>query len=106
MSRMLYLADVLQFVVDRFDDRTFSEQYLVGHGHQGVLHVVPYRGNKLYPVYEQHFHQAFPYVAFVRKELSIYPVEETFFFERFPIVHVRLGYGKVQYLPPVVDDDM
>lgn len=103
---MLYLADVLQFVVYRFYYRAFPQQYLVGHGHQGVLHVVPDGCDKLYPVDEQHFHQAFPYIALIGEELSVYPVKETFFFERFPIVHVRLRYGKVEYFSPVVYDDV
>ncbi|PIB23859.1 hypothetical protein BFP77_16290 [Maribacter sp. 4U21] len=103
---MLYLAYVLEFVVYRFNDGTFSQQYLVGHGHQGVLHIVPDRCYKLYSVDEQHLHQAFSYVALVRIELSIYLVQKTLFLERFPIVNVRLGYGKVQYFPPVVYDDV
>ncbi len=34
MSGVLYLCNVLQFVIDRFDQGSFSEQDLVGNTHQ------------------------------------------------------------------------
>jgi hypothetical protein len=61
--------------------------------------MVPNGCNGLYAVDERHFHQALSYVALVGVDLSIDLVRKTFFFERLPIVHVRLGYGKVQYSP-------
>ena len=41
---MLQLCDVLQFVVDRLNDRPFAKQYLVGDAHQAVLHVALHLG--------------------------------------------------------------
>ena len=53
MSGMFYLCDVLQFVIDRFNQGSFSEQYLVGNTHQRVLHIAFNFSDKLYTIKEE-----------------------------------------------------
>ena len=62
---MLQLRDVLQFVVDRLNDRPFAKQYLVGDAHQAVLHVALHLGYQLDAIDEQFPKQLFRYVALV-----------------------------------------
>ncbi len=38
MSRMFYPADVFQFIIDGFDNGSFSEHYSVIKAHQSVFH--------------------------------------------------------------------
>ena len=59
VSRMFQLRDVLQFVVDRLNDRPFAKQYLVGDAHQAVLHVVLHLGYQLNAIDEQFLEQFF-----------------------------------------------
>ena len=47
MSRMLYLGDILQWVVNRLNNRSLAQHQLVEDGHQLVFHVFSYLGYKL-----------------------------------------------------------
>lgn len=100
MSGVLYLANVLQFVIDRFYDGPFPEQYFIGYGHQAVFHVVPYMGYQMYAVHEKHLGKLLAHIALVGVQLAEYPVQETLLFQGRPIVLAGLGNGKVQYLSP------
>lgn len=40
VSRTLHLSNALQLIIDGFYDDSLSKQELVGHAHQGSLHVV------------------------------------------------------------------
>jgi len=103
---MFHLADVFQFVVNRFDDGSFTEHNFVVHGHQAVFHVVTDTGDQVYVVHEQDVRQFFGDISFVCKELSKYRFQKDFVLKRFPVVYVGLGNGKVQYFALVVDHDM
>ena len=51
---VFYLRNVLQFVIDRFDQGSFSEQNLVGNTHQWILHIVFLTfSDKLYAIKEK-----------------------------------------------------
>ncbi len=65
MSGMLYLRNVLQFVIDRFNQSPFSEQNLVGYAHQGILHIVLDLGDKLYAIEEKVLEQCLPDISIV-----------------------------------------
>src|SRR5260370_42356895 len=47
MAGMLDLADVLELVVDRLDDRALAQEQLVRESHQAVAHVLAPAGDKL-----------------------------------------------------------
>ena len=50
---MLHLSNVLQLIIDGFDDGSLSKQELVGNALQGSLHVVLQFGYQLYPVHKK-----------------------------------------------------
>lgn len=47
---MLYVADILEFIVDSLDERPYPEQYLVIQVHIRVLTVLLYLHDKVYVV--------------------------------------------------------
>lgn len=57
VPRMLHLGNVLQLIIDGFYDGSLSKQELVGHAHQGSLHVVLQFCYQLYPVHKETFEQ-------------------------------------------------
>ena len=52
MSRMGNLGDVLELVIDGFDDRSFAKQDLVHDRHQAILHVFSQAGNQLHILFK------------------------------------------------------
>lgn len=67
MSRMFNLTYVLEFIVDRFYDRSLSDQNFLTHGHQAVFHVVTDACDQMYIIDEQYVCQFLGYVPFVCK---------------------------------------
>ena len=70
MSGVLYLADVLQLVVDGLDDSPFPKQYLVIEVHQRVLHVPLELSYQLDVIDKEHLEE---FLA------DVFPVGEEFF---------------------------
>ena len=103
---MLHLTYILQFIIHRFDDRSFPQQYFITHRHQAVFHVVADISDQMDTADEQYVGQLLGYISLVGKELSEYGPEKTLVFKGLPIVHICPGDGKIQYLSPIVDDDM
>lgn len=103
---MFYLADVLEFVVDCFDDRTFAQHDLVVHAHQAVFHVVTDIGDQVYVVYEQDIGQFFGQVAFIGKQFAENRFQEPLVPKRFAVVHIGLCDGKVYYFALIIDDNV
>ena len=60
------MGDVLQLIINRFYQRTFSQQDFVCHTHQEILHVVLHFGYQLYATREEILEQSRPDIAFVR----------------------------------------
>ena len=65
MSGVFYLCNVLQFVIDRFNQSSFSEQNFIGYAHQAVLHVVLYLCDKLYVIKKQVFKQCLSDISLI-----------------------------------------
>ena len=49
MARVLDLTDIFQLVVDRFNDRSFPQQYPIENWHQPIFHVFSTPSNQLQP---------------------------------------------------------
>jgi hypothetical protein len=47
MSGMFNFADIFQFVVNCFNNRSFPEKYFISHCHQAVFHIVFDTGNQV-----------------------------------------------------------
>ena len=109
MSRMFYVADILEFVIDGLDERPFSEQYLVVQVHKRVLHVLhvlPDLRDKVYVVNKKSIEKVLAYVAPVRKQLSKRFLSEVLVFQRFAVVRVSRCERPLYNLSAVVDDDV
>ena len=72
MSGMFKLADVFEFVVDRFDHRTFTQQHFVLQGHEAVFHISPNVGKQMDTPIEQHFEEFMGDIPFVSEKLPEY----------------------------------
>ena len=70
MSGMFYLSNVLQFIVNRFNYRSFSNKNLVVYIHQHVLHVVLDFSDQLNAVHKQSIEQGLAYIPLVCTQLS------------------------------------
>lgn len=79
---MLYLCDVLQLIVYRFNQGAFSQQNFIGNTHQGVFHVVLHFGNQLDAVKKQILEECLSDISFVRTEFSFDVLQEPFPFQR------------------------
>ena len=102
MPGMLDLGDILQLIDDRFDDGSFSQQDLVGHEHQAVLHILAQFGDELdVEIQPQLLHQLLGDVTFVAKQLA----EQAFGQCRdwFAIINVARGQLAGQQLTLIVD---
>lgn len=78
VPRMLHLSNVLQLVIDGFDDGSLSKQELVGNAHQGSLHVVLQFGYQLYPVHKETLKQILADISFVTDKFAIENFHECF----------------------------
>lgn len=56
---MLYLGNILQFVVNELNQSPFAKHDLVGDGHERVPHVFLNLGDKLNPIYKKKLKQSF-----------------------------------------------
>ncbi len=99
---MLYLAHILQFIVHCFYYGSFAQQYLVRKLHQGVLHVVAYLCDQVYPVHEEYFTQLFGDIPLVPEKLPVKVFEKSLLLQGLTVVHVARCNGKAQNLAPVV----
>ena len=70
MSCMSNLRDVLQLVIDGFDDGSLAKQNLVYQGHQAILHVLANRRNQLNTLFKELVKQWLRDVAFIAKQFT------------------------------------
>jgi len=71
VPRKLHLSNVLQLIIDGFDDGPLSKLELVGNAHQGTLHVVLQFGYQLYPVHKETLKQILADISFVTDKFAI-----------------------------------
>ncbi len=106
MPRMFNLCDVLQLVIDSFNQRPFSENNFIGYAHEGVSHVVLDFGNQLYPIHEQVLKQCLTYISFVAAQLSFNLLHEPALLQRFSVIHIAGSEHEIQYLSFIIDNQM
>ena len=85
---MFNVADVLEFVVDGFNERPFPQQDFVMQVHERVFHVILEFGHKVYVVNEKLFKKLLTYVSPVGKNLSEEPLRKVLVLQWFTVVHV------------------
>ncbi len=62
---MFNLCNILQIVINRFNQDPFSEQNLVNDTHQGVSHIVFNLSEKLYTIKEKVLKQSLANISLV-----------------------------------------
>lgn len=88
---MFYLANVFEFIIDGFDDRSFAKEYFVFELHQHILHIVSQAGDQVESIREEYLGECLWYIVFVGKEFSFQGLYKPLFFKWFLIIYVSLG---------------
>lgn len=73
MARMFDLGDILELIVDGFDQRAFSQQNFVSHRHQFVFHILLDFSNELEVLFKKQLKQSLGDIAFIAKQFSPHP---------------------------------
>ena len=103
---MLHLCNVLQFVIDCFDDCPFPEQDSIRYGHQCPLHVVFQLGDKLYSVHKELSEKVLTDISLVTDEFAVEEIRERFDLQWFPVVHIPGRNHEVEQFPFFIADEM
>lgn len=106
MSGVFNLGHVLEFVIDCLNNGPFSEQDLVGDGHERTFHVVPDFCEELYPVHKQLLEQPFAYVPLVPKESPRDVLQERGIPERIMVIDVAGRQHETEQPASLVTDHM
>src|SRR6185312_4428361 len=102
MASMLDLADVLELVVDRLDERPFAQQELVGQLHQHVAHILAQLRDELHALFEEEvLGQRLRDVALVAEEFAEEALDQAR--HGLAIIHVAWGQTEGEEFPAVVD---
>jgi len=104
MAGMLDLRNVLELVIDGFNDGSFAKKQFVRQRDQAVLHVLAQRGDQLKALCEQLFKQSFGDVAPVTEQLTEQVLAQQG--NRFPVVDIAWGQVERQAFTPVIDHQM
>ena len=99
VPRMLYLSNILQLIIDGFDDGPLSKQELVGNAHQGTLHVVLQFGYQLYPVHKETLKQILADISFVTDKFAIEHFHECLVVQWLPVVNITCCIMKFNNSP-------
>lgn len=105
MTRVLDLADVLELVHDRFDNRPFAQEKLITQRQQPVAHILAQLGDQPQSMlHEERFGQGLRDVAFVGEELAKEATDEAG--QRGAVVGVAWRETKGQQFAAIVDHQM
>jgi len=103
---MLSLSDILQLVIDGFDQSPFAKHNLVGNGHQRVPYVILNLGNKLNSIHKKESKQLLAEVSFVTAEFTLNVFNKRLRIERLAVIDIAGSGHKVQNLAFVIDGQM
>ena len=103
MPGMFDLCNILQLVIDRFNQGPFSEQNLVSNTHQGVLHIVFNFSDKLYTIKEKVLKQSLADISLVCTQFSSDILQKLALFQRLPIIHVSGREHEIEDFTLVID---
>ena len=103
---MLNLTDILQLVIDSFNNGALSEHDLVVEIHQRVLHVLPDLRHQMHVIHKEHLKEILADVSPVGKQLSEELPREVPVLQGLPVIHVPRGEHPLYDLALVIDDQM
>ena len=103
---MLNLSDILQFIIDGFNDGTFPCQQPVRHAHDGSLHVALQLRYQLDSVNEQPLEELLADVSLVTDELAVEELHESLVVKRLAVINVAGGDHEIKELALLVADEV
>lgn len=104
MPGVFDLLDVLDLVVDGFDDGTLAQQQLIHHGHQFVVHVLASFGDQLQAPLPEFVEQLLGNIAAIADQLPGQPLGQVGY--RCPVVDIAGGDAEGQQFAPVIHHEM
>ncbi len=105
MAGVLNLRNVLELVIDGFDDGALAQKELIFQVHEAVLHIFAEFGDQLQMlVIEQFLKNRFGDVAPVAKQLAKQMLGELG--QRHSVIHIACGQISGQQLTAVIDHHM
>ena len=102
MPGVLYLCNVLQFIIHRFYDSPLSEQEFVRDAHQCSFHVAFQLGNKLYAINEKPLEEPLADIPLVTDQLAMYKLYKGFVFQRLTVINVTWCNHEVEKFSSLV----
>jgi hypothetical protein len=104
MPRVLNLADVLQLVVDRLDQRTLPQEQLVPEAHHAILHVLADFRQEFEPLRQESVMQCLRNIAAIAKELAEESLHEAR--DGLQVIDLAGRQSKRQEFSFIVHDEM
>ena len=103
---MLNLSDILQFIIDGFDNGPFPCQQPVRHAHDGSLHVALQLRYQLDSVNEQPLEELLADVSLVTDEPAVEELHESLVAKRLVVINVTGGDHEIKELALLVADEV
>jgi len=88
MSGVFNLADVLELIIDRFNDRSFPKHEFFLQKHERVLHVLLDLGDEVQVIHKEHLKEVLADISPVGEEFPEELRREAFVLQRCPIVYI------------------
>ena len=96
MSGVLYLCNVLQFIIYRLNDRHLSDKQFARNAHQCSFHIAFQLSNKLYAINKQPLEEILSDISLVAYQLAIYELHKGFVFQGFAVINVTRSNHEVE----------
>ncbi len=103
---MLKLRDVLELVVDRFDQGTFAKQQLVEYRHENIFHIFLDLRDELDIFVPKKLEELFGKISFITDELSRNTFRQFVHQLFISVIHIARCKDEVQNITKLIDDQM
>lgn len=105
VASVLDLADVLELVIDRFDDGALAQQELIAEIHEDIAHILAQLGDELDALCdEQVFDERLRNIAFVADEFAKEATDQGG--NWLAIIDIARGQTDGQEFAPIIDDQV
>lgn len=106
MSRVFYLSDVLQFVINGFYNGPLPCQQPVRHSHQSTFHVALELCDQLYAVNEQALEKFLADISLVPNKFPIQEFYDCLMLKWLSVINVSRGNHEVKQLALLIADQV
>ncbi len=105
MAGMLDLADILELIIDRFDQCPFAQEQAIGQRQKDIAHVLAQFGDEAHPVGDQELlDQGLRDVALIAEEATEQPTDQAG--HRTAVVGVAGREAEGEQLAAIIDDQV